>query len=254
MRNLPTVTLIVVACAVGIVALVGGPRRAAGQEGGRGAVAPLSAVEFRARYSAWREYVRQHDPFGAGNGQVWFGSEPFKRLVALGAPGLAFANQGMRTDDGLYYVAWGISKYTWHSHYARIAPGTEVFTVEEYPDVRLVGAHLRPVELWFRWWDQDRFRTPQRFATLYAEWQELTHQGKAKEAREKWQRIEDLGIAALPCLVERIGRGAAELVPVVSYLTDGAVKSDATSKECAAWWEQHKQDWTLPPAPPEQAK
>jgi hypothetical protein len=147
-----------------------------------------------------------------------------------------------------------IAGVKFHLHRTAVAPGHSLWTVEEFPGFEQADRAPDYIALLLRWWNVERFHTPERFAKLYAERQALLQQGDAKGAQEKYQRIQNLGIAVLPCLLDKIGQGATDLAPIMSALTNGAVKPDASPADCAKWWNAHKQEWTLPPATTDQAK
>ena len=244
------------ACLVGVFCLSGRLVPAHGQATEPTVTGVPLEREFDARYSAWQAYLKQHvnrysSRFGT---EPYFDNEPYRRLIALGVPALPLFSDRLRHDGLLLGAVHEIAKVYWHRHWAYPVPGQEVYTIEEFPAFPSTGDRPSNVDLWLRWWDHDRFGTSQRFAALYSEWQDLTRHGRTREAGEKWQRIRDLGIAALPCLVEKVAQGAADLVPIVSYLTDDTVKADLKPQDCVTWWEQHKQDWTLPPAATPAAK
>jgi len=47
-------------------------------------------------------------------------------------------------------------------------------------------------------------------------------------------------------MVDKIKMGDTELIEVVSELTAGKVKHNATAEECLDWWEKNKEDWLIP--------
>jgi hypothetical protein len=99
-----------------------------------------------------------------------------------------------------------------------------------------------------RWWQEERHQAPERFRALNTQWKAKTAEGKDAEAKATRRKIIDLGIPALPAVLEEIGQGDTDLIPVVSALTDGKVPKTATREACATWWAENKEKWTLPAA------
>lgn len=78
---------------------------------------------------------------------------------------------------------------------------------------------------------------------------------RSQRGAAKYQMMLEVGVGALPYIVERIGKGETDPIPAMSALTDGRVKQDATAGECVEWWNVHKQDWLIPwpePSQPDQ--
>jgi hypothetical protein len=212
---------------------------------------------IEARYRAWMQWTQDHSELGySSESNDWaFDNEPYRQLVALGPRAVPCLAAGLRgaDPDAMCAVMEDITKVRFHFHNESLAPGRERWTVDEFPGVQW-NRTPNDVELMQRWWNDERFHTPERFAKLYAERQALLQQGDAKGAQEKYERIQNLGIAVLPCLLDKIGQGATDLVPIMSALTNGAVKPDASPADCAKWWNAHKQEWTLPPTAADKAK
>ena len=59
-------------------------------------------------------------------------------------------------------------------------------------------------------------------------------------------KISKLGVAALPLMIQKIGEGETDFILLVSELTEGEVKKDATAQECLLWWANNKQRWIIP--------
>ena len=159
-------------------------------------------------------------------------------------PAVPFVVAQITADDSLFSAALQIMKMEFHWHPTDAT--MRQWTIDEWPGMGKLP-HPRDNDriVWRCWWKTGRFQAGVRLAALYSEWQTLKHQGREDEATAKWERIKGLGIAALPRLVEKVGRGEADLIPIMSYWTDGAVKADARPADCVAWWGQHKRDWTL---------
>ena len=210
---------------------------------------------FDARYDAWKQWVADHpeESFSSIRTGWEFNSEPYRQLVALGPRSVPCILPRLRGDMNLLAALQDITGVRLHERHEALAPGKERWTVDELPGLQW-SRLPDPRDIWFRWWKEERPHTSARFEKLYAERQTLLQQGDAKGAQEKYELIQDLGIPVLPCLVDKIGQGATDLVPILSALTKGAVKPDASPKDCAEWWNGHEEEWTLPSATPAPAK
>jgi len=246
-------TIAVGLCLAGIVSAACGLRYAAMRAAEAQADVKLVTSEnveslFEARYQAWREWIRQEvNPFRSDFDPRTFDNEPFRQIVELGVPAVPYIMDKVKQDSDIGYALYKITKFRLHEHCLVVRPGEVLWTVEEFPDIGQKGEPPDVRELLLRWWNEGRQQTPQRFEKLYNEWQDLAQRGEAEEATEKYQRIIDLGIVALPCIVKKIEEGQTDLVPAISVLTNGAISEQANPAACVEWWTKNKQKWTLPP-------
>lgn len=134
-----------------------------------------------------------------------------------------------------------------------------------------------------KWWQSGGKETPQQFAVLYASWQkavkELTDAGKplilktseeilnvengriATTEKETdlgkiYRQIRELGIEILPILLEVAQKGDYTLLPMVTELSDNAVRArgavapktttEKMTRDFARWWEKNKEKYTIP--------
>jgi len=211
------------------------------------------AAEFDYWCSRWQASLLEIIGFSSRmDERACFDDNPaYQRIVGLGIEAVPLIMARMKVDPNVGRALLDITK--WRYHIMRTGtPGQYAWTVEEFPDVRTTTGPPNGILLCERWWSELRSRTPERFAKAYAEWQALKGEGKEKEAEEKRQRIQDLGIDILPLVVEKVKHGDANLIPVVSYLTDGKLPESAKPEECVSWWTANKDKWTLPP--PETAR
>lgn len=87
------------------------------------------------------------------------------------------------------------------------------------------------------------------FEAFYVEWQQLKRKGDKEAATAKYAQMKTLGIAAVPCMIEKIKAGDAGLIPLVSEFSGTRVKSvkeNATREEILQWWDRNKQRWLSP--------
>jgi len=83
------------------------------------------------------------------------------------------------------------------------------------------------------------------FDDAYAQWLTRNKEGNHEETHIFYERMKELGIAAVPCMIAKIDSGDEELIPLVAELTS-EVDQDATKGECLQWWDENKNRWLAP--------
>jgi hypothetical protein len=121
----------------------------------------------------------------------------------------------------------------------------KIFTLSERTE-RSVMDSRGIVRLFIQWWKNGRKETLQQFNQRYSQWKDLKNHSKEKEAKDKMNEIFDLGIGALPMMMEKVKQGDSELISIISKLTDKKVDPNFTAEQCISWWEQNKEDWLIP--------
>jgi hypothetical protein len=202
--------------------------------------------EFERLYQEWQASRRQIVGISSDMdvNAVFKNNPAWRKIVDLGVEAVPVIMEKMKTDPHVSAALLEITKWRYHINRTG-TPGNHVWTVEEFPDVHQTKGP--PLDLIERWWVEFRPQVPQRFAALYEEYNSLKDQGKKEEAEEKLLRIKDLGIDALPLLIDKIQQGDTSLIPAVAYLTDKKVPESASSSECVSWWAANKAKLTLPP-------
>ncbi len=195
--------------------------------------------QFEEKYKAWNEYISRPELKIQSRATTHFTCPQFQEIVKLGVPALPYIADKIETvNDQLLWKAIGeIAKVKIHGKYS-VEKNMLIFP--DFPD-------LKPREdVYLYWYRSGRKQTPQRFESLFQEWKTLQSQGKAKEAKDKYQKIKDLGVDALPYMVKKIEDGDVALIPAISELTDGELNKSAKQSECTSWWQKNKDKWTLP--------
>lgn len=101
--------------------------------------------------------------------------------------------------------------------------------------------------VWKRWLKEGGQFTDHKGQNLLGDWTKVrTDLSNPLESKEIQKKIEDVGIAALPLLIENIRSGETDLIRVVSKLTDGKLKASVTQESCLAWWEANKEKYLIP--------
>jgi hypothetical protein len=215
--------------------------------------------EFEARYTAWQQYVQKKlDDDGLGfrsalPGSLIYDNQPFRDVVSMGPHAAPFMMEKLRRSGAASEALSRSTKWKYHIMKTGETYGNQAWYVLEFPDLTRAEGPPGVWEIWLRWWGENPKWTADRFSKIYAEWQLLSDERKEKEAEVQYQAIKDLGIAALPYMMERVKQGHKGLMPAISYLTDSAVAVGAEPAVALEWWEKNKESWTIPfgPLPPE---
>ena len=205
---------------------------------------------FTIVYGEWKQYLQKSIPpevivRSSISSNVFYDNDPFRKIVALGVPSLPEVMDRVSEDKLLIEALSQITK--WKYHVVRIGKSPESYTwkVEEFPQMCKQGEPLDRLEIWKYWWREGRFKTNERFAELYNRWKSLKSEQEDKKALEVYQEIADLGILALPYLIEQVEQ-EPEFILVISKLSDGSLPPTATAKECVQWWEKNRPKFELP--------
>jgi hypothetical protein len=206
---------------------------------------------FEARYKAWVSERHRVSPLWSSewteeDHRAFYGTDSYRALVALGARVLPEVWGRLESDGRLARLVWDITKWRYETVRSGAKPGQHVWTVDAFPDMKSTTGPPGWRSVLLRWWRENPKWTEERFARLYQEWKALTAEGKREEAEARYQAIKDLGIAALPYMMEKVKAGETALMPAIAYLTDGAVPADSDSEACLAWWEENRERWTIP--------
>lgn len=106
------------------------------------------------------------------------------------------------------------------------------------------------IKAWRHWFKiAGKELTRKGFESKYNDWKKLKVKHSKEHDAVKYlkRKIAQLGIAALPYLIEKIEAGEIDLIDIVSGLTDGEVKREASKSEVLKWWEKNKEKWTIFP-------
>jgi len=186
-------------------------------------------AQLEGKLQAWGKYLQQN-PWSSD----LTGNEYYREIVNLGIPALPYIIE--KTRDGCWPLGDAVTIIT-----------KKRFEEYEQPEYNVRDSKTTATAV-VKWWPKARKETPQKFRKLYIEWKNLKNQGneKEKEEKEKLEQIRALGIAALPMIIEKVGQGDNELIPIVSKLTKAKVDPNTSISQCFAWWRDNKQKWLIP--------
>jgi hypothetical protein len=206
-------------------------------------------AEFNKRLAVWREYVNrrfQELPTSRRlssnlpeREEILYNNQAYRDLIALGAPAIPFLVEEVQHSSSLASALIDITK--WRARLAkegdtRVRP---TVYVEEFPDLR-GQTYIATGRYWTYWWETGRKKIPQVFERFHKEWQDKKKAGDEAGAKDRYQRMIDLGIVALPCMVAKVQAGDKELIPAIAELSDKAIAKDATPEAVQTWWAKKK--------------
>ena len=184
---------------------------------------------FENRYQVWRAWVTAHPALS-----TYTTSQEFQAIVELGPSAIPFLVEKIEKNPEDFHLEVAIH---------RIAK--KRFDKTEWPQEKL-GDAKTAAAMYVEWWKEGRFKTGEQFAELHGKWKSLKAAKNDKDAEETYRRIVDLGIPALPYLIEEVDL-QPEFALAISRLSDGALPPTATVADCRQWWDKNKQKVELPP-------
>jgi len=184
-------------------------------------------AELEKKMQAWGNYIQENP-----RSSDYTGNKYYRDIKDLGIPAVPFLMEKIKNGN------WALSS-------AVDLITQKRFEYREYPGGTPGGLQAE-AKLLVQWWAKARKETPQKFKKLYAEWKNLKNQAIRNESKGKLEQIRNLGIAALPMIVQKIERGEEEFIPLMSRLTKGKVKMNATISGCLRWWRENKEKWLIP--------
>lgn len=193
--------------------------------------------EFEAKYHAWKDHYAINK---SSEGDI--SNQYFKNIVVMGPkilPLLADKMEREKEADFMWRAIEEIAKVKIEAVYEK---NKNMVIFPDYPG-------LKPNEnVYLRWWKEDRFKTGDKFTTLYDQWKRTKSENKNKEAEKIYEKIVNLGIPVLPYLVKNVDR-EPKLIPAISKLSGNDLPTTATVAISKKWWDNNKQKYQLPEPP-----
>jgi len=172
---------------------------------------------------------------------ILYDNKPFRDLVALGPQAIPFFVEEVQHSSTL---AWALMEITkWRGRLiregdTRVKP---IVYLEEFPDLR-GQTYIATGRIWSYWWETGRKKIPEVFERFYKDWQAKKNAGDDVGAKERYQRMIDLGIVALPCMVAKVQEGDRELIPAIVELSGGELPRAADAAAVRAWWPRKREE------------
>jgi len=202
---------------------------------------PTMSEIFEQKYQAWRDYLHSHPEFRfLSQAGPQFDCSQFREIVSLGLPAIPYVAERIARDPNERLLWRAISQIAKVKIRTQYDPNRRETVFPDFPDFK-PGQQ----DVFLYWWREGYKRTPDRFLNYHSEWQALREQRQAGGA-QKYSQIVDLGIAALPIIVQKVRHGDTSLIPILSVLTDGIIGPNATTSECSTWWDQNGRNWLIP--------
>ena len=204
---------------------------------------------------AYRQWLTYRHSVGGGRSDVdpnvFYADPSFAAIVDLGPAALPYLVEAVQGDHMLGYAIYLIAKTNLHIYRTGSAPREWSWRVEEFPDIVAASGPPDYRILWQRWWDGGQSLADWRFESLYGQWRAAKSRASADEASGLLVKVRDIGLPALPPMIEKVSTGEAQLLPVVQDLTSGAATTTGSTPQertqaCVAWWNQNKAKWLIP--------
>ena len=212
-------------------------------------------TELKTLVKTWEESLPRTVSASFPEKEAFDENEYCHKIVSMGPSVVPLIIEAGQSRSAVLRMAEMICKrrFEWHVDREATTPGKPVYIYEDLPGYDRRDLLPRRRSMWLYWWNEVREQTPELFAGLYEEWKALRDEGKTEEAAKKLESIKNLGLDALPSVMEAVAAGDKDMVPVAAYLADvpwitGEKASDAmTCDECVAWWNAGKAHYAMPP-------
>jgi len=214
---------------------------------------------FEQAYAAWRDYIPQVALHS--DNSAYTDNTAFEAMVDLGPKVVPLIIAQLKTDPAAHFLVHALARIT----HKRVRPA----------DPNAVVGNQGLALLWVEWFEGGHEQTPTLFRAALSDWRALREKGETllwtdtfsihhtpglysvRSERDltplgdAYQRMSDLGIEALPLIVDAVGGGQVDLVALIPAITNRKAGVSAASDEdlpqrTLAWWEANKQDWLIP--------
>jgi hypothetical protein len=202
---------------------------------------------FDQRFGAWQAH---RAAIASSRMEPYFDCPQFQQLIALGPRIAPMLMEKYRAAPGDHFVGWAVQSV---SRCQRLREG---WSLEQWwerggPDEAYLAA------LYAKWKAAKRGEKP----VLWTEQVTfLDHDKKIGRPREwtpagrAWEALRDVGLPIIPFANERFREDDYDLYEIVRELTDNKAPEGPVTgppgrrwrQEYLAWWEQHKDEWTIP--------
>jgi len=185
---------------------------------------------FEAEYRAWKEQVGEITPSSSPHY-----NEHMTEIVKMGVPALPLIIEKMEKHE-----------YEWDFQlkFAFSLITRKTFEKEDWPEGKPGGAHTKAA-MYIDWWHNGLKDTENSFNRHYQEWKKYQEEKNFEEAEKKLRNIKNLGIAAIPFMIEKIKEGDLEFIKKISDHTNESLNENASRDECIAWWNENRDKYTI---------
>lgn len=174
-----------------------------------------------------------------------------KLLVPLGPNVLPYLLIVDQVNHIIGSAMYRVSKFLPHNIVLNRKPKNLLSTTEEFPEVTEKNISYDARKIWLFWWLEGQRRTPRWFMERYTKWLIARQQGNTQQAQLMYQKLLNIGIAAIPLWLQKLQAEQDKevrqaILEALTYLTDGEIKPTMSVQECLSWWQANKEQWTIP--------
>lgn len=185
---------------------------------------------FESEYRAWKEQTGEITPSSAPEY-----NEHLYEMIKMGAPVLPFIIEKMEKHEfGLDFLLESAFHLISRKNLER----------EDWPEGKLGDAHTAAA-MYIDWWHNGLKETERSFDRYYQEWKGYLAEKNPEEAEKKLKNIKNLGIAAMPFMINKIEKGDLEFIKIISDHTNESLSADTSKDECISWWNENHEKYTI---------
>jgi len=186
---------------------------------------------FESEYKAWKTMVDNNiaSSLATTNPHLY-------EIVKMGVPVLPLIIEKMEKKEYARDFSLGVA-------FALITK--KVFEKEDFPEGAIQGDAIINARMYIDWWHNGIKNTSDSFNRYYQEWKRYLAEKNTEEAEKKLKNIKNLGIAAIPFMIDKIKEGDMEFIKIISDHTNGSLNENASKDECIQWWKENSDKYTI---------
>lgn len=185
---------------------------------------------FESEYNAWKAYVEEN----RASSTAHFNSHIYE-IAKLGAPALPLIIEKMKINETGFDFLLRFSIYLITQ---------KIFEKEDWPEGTLGDVHTAAV-MYIAWWDNGIKDTKETFNRYYSARNKYLNEKNTPEAEKQLKHIRNLGIVAIPYMIDKIKEGDLVFIKIISDFSNQDLKADATKEQCLTWWSKNSSKYTI---------
>lgn len=208
--------------------------------------------EFEEKYQAWKEYISQPEIALLSYSGPRFECQEFEEIIKLGIPALPFIIKKMEAETKRQFLWKAFTEFSKIKIDGKYDKVQNKVIFPDYPEWD------EKEQICLYWWYEGYKKTDslfKKYYTLYVQSKKKSIFFSQKSTRYYYFKIRDLGIQVIPLIIETAKKGDDDLLQLLPHLTDKNISDEKLSKTksreekvkyCEEWWEENKEDWTIP--------
>ncbi|NLI16295.1 MAG: hypothetical protein GX409_08435 [candidate division Zixibacteria bacterium] len=209
---------------------------------------------FEVEYKAWKTYV---DANSVSDLAIF--NNHMRAIIQLGIPALPLIFEKMEKNEYRFDFQLEVA----------IPPITrKFFEIEDWPKGKR-GDAITKAALFLDWWKNGIKETKNTFDRYYSARKKFLEENNTEEAEKQLNRIRNLGIVAIPYMIDKIKEGDLVFIETIAELTnqypskytysegDSAfignlneltnqgLSANASKDECLEWWSKNSSKYTI---------